>query len=720
LTPPSPEGLLGLMDIINTQHDYFSSYYDGEDNPEFDFRLSELSNGLAVVDAETKLHYAAGFPNPEIIWDYYPFFSSSPQPLLPAAYLDALTTAILEGLNQRPGDLKDQATREENGRIVNIYQVEIDYDPGPEWLVRMHWKEIAALSWLVLDQNADGTYTRLRRSLPDIPWISPISQVTIEALQDFTGDGLTDVIFLDSGYSAGSYSYKFQIAKGTENGFEALRSISAGVPVILLGNSAYYEIGIPAGSTWLHLTVSDPQDLNWGCAWTTKTSYRWSYGREQIFISDKEMPKTPECSLAQAVSVLEPVNDTTAIRLLENAIHHFDQKDVDQHGKLLFAHYRLALLYTGLNQSLSRQHLEWIIENSTEAEGNLPEKLSSLLEEEKINPIRLCDMLYRGSEVELPNHWKKYFSETAAIQAFPASTEIYLPAICPLQDIVMDQLREVNLNTQPIPESALTDQGIPVSAIQTYPFPNQKYPASFVLLGETTLYVVGYLPTSLGWQWRLIGEFDPSNGLPQTFFEDVTGDDFPELAYFQAYHHRDCSGDEQGFQVLLTTYSGSGFVSLTQHVCHPVNEAFDVTRYLADEDGDGVVDWVAEQIRDAGSDSSPSAQRVKPGTWFALDEVRPVIPEQNSSGNTPADLISRLYVGDQSAIIRRRLIREREELDLAEAWADREWQRLTYLIAVSYEIEGQTDQALETFISVLQSENQTLWGNLAALHLMAR
>jgi lipopolysaccharide biosynthesis regulator YciM len=55
-----------------------------------------------------------------------------------------------------------------------------------------------------------------------------------------------------------------------------------------------------------------------------------------------------------------------------------------------------------------------------------------------------------------------------------------------------------------------------------------------------------------------------------------------------------------------------------------------------------------------------------------------------------------------------------------DVWADREWQRLTYLIAVGYEIAGQTDKAVEMFVSVLQSKNQTLWGNLAALHLMAK
>jgi hypothetical protein len=41
-------------------------------------------------------------------------------------------------------------------------------------------------------------------------------------------------------------------------------------------------------------------------------------------------------------------------------------------------------------------------------------------------------------------------------------------------------------------------------------------------------------------------------------------------------------------------------------------------------------------------------------------------------------------------------------------------------IAVSYELEGQTDQAVETFTSVLYSENQTLWANLARLHLIPK
>jgi hypothetical protein len=45
------------------------------------------------------------------------------------------------------------------------------------------------------------------------------------------------------------------------------------------------------------------------------------------------------------------------------------------------------------------------------------------------------------------------------------------------------------------------------------------------------------------------------------------------------------------------------------------------------------------------------------------------------------------------------------------------WQRLTYLIAVSYELQGRTAEAIDAYLDVVKAEQHTLWGNLAALHL---
>lgn len=718
LTKPSPEGLLALMDALNTQYIYFSQQYDDAGNPKFPSMLDELSNIFAIIDSEAKFYYPEGFPNPEIVWKYYPFTSHDGYPAFPSSYLDSLATAVFDDLNRHPDHLKDQGVIDGKGYTVKVYPIELDHDPQLEWLVRMDWEEIVALSWIVLDQNPDGSYTRFTQSLPDSEWLV-LSDVTIETLQDFTGDGLTDIISLKQGYAAGTDWYRFYIAKGTKDGFQELGSIDQTIASADSSQEPAYTIGVPSGSKWLTLTVSDPHRINWDCDWNTQTAYWWPYGREQITIMGKEIPETPDCSLARAVSLLDPVDNTTAVQLLENAIGHFDQKNANQRAKLLFAHYRLAILYALLDQdALSRQHLEWLVENSTESEQYLKDTLSSLLKEKKISAIKLCDKMYSGAK--MPEEWKEYLGATAAAHAYPGSTEIYPPAICPLREIILDQLHKVDLAQQPIPEKALTDQMIPVALLQTYPFPDQTHPASFMLIREKTPYIAGYVPTRDSWKWEIVEEFDAAEDPPQVFSRDVTGDGFPELAYFQKYRYWHCPDKEQGYKILLTTSIGAGFVSVTHNVCNPVDKTFDPANYLPDENRDGVVDWVADQIRKYAGNSAPTAERTGPATWFTPGEIAALFPKENSNDekvDAIDELADKLYEGRDVPTIRQKLISERGALDFTDPLVDWKWQRLTYLIAVSYEIEGQTGPAIETFTSILRAKSQTLWGNLAELHL---
>jgi hypothetical protein len=718
LTKPTPEGLLALMDVLNTQYSYFGHFYDDKGNLIFDSMLDELSNVFYVTTTETNFYYPDGFPDPQIVWDYYPFTNQDHYPVFPSVYLDSLTNAVFDDFNRHPDLLKDRGVLDGKGHTVQIYQIELDHDPQPEWLVRMDWEEIVALSWLVLDQNLDGSYTKLPRSLPDSEWLV-LSGVTIETLQDFTGDGLTDIISVKQGYAAGTDWYRFYIAKGTKNGFQELDSIDHAVSVTNSAVEPHYIIETPSGSNWLTLTIVDPHRINWDCRWDTQTSYHWPYGSKQITIIGKEIPRTPDCSLAHAVSLLDPVDNTRAIELLESAIDHFDQNNIDQQGKLLFAHYRLAILYALSDQdSLSRQRLEWLVEHLTESEEDLKENLVPLLGEEKINAIKLCDSLY-SAVAEVPSSWEKYMGATAAVHAYPGSTEIYPPAICPLQDIIMDQLHKVDLTVQPVTEKALTDQMIPFALIQTYPFPNQPHPASFILIHEKAPYIAGYVPALDGWRWRILEEFDATEDPPQTFFQDVTGDGFSELAYFQKYKYWYCPENEQGYKVFLTTSAGTGFVSITHNLCNPIDKTLDLAMHLPDENEDGVVDWVAGQVRQYAGDSILTSERVSLGTWFTPSEINLLLPEESTNGEK-IDVIDKLYEIDEVPSIRQKLISERNDLNPTDPFADLERQRLTYFIAVSYEIQGQIDRAIEEFTSILQSENQTLWGNLAALHLTSK
>lgn len=720
LTKPTPEGLLALMDVLNTQYGYFGHSYDDKGNLIFGPMLDELSSVFHVTTVETNFYYPDGFPDPRIVWEYYPFTNRDYYPVFPSVYLDSLTNAVLDDFNRHPDHLKDPGVFDGKGYTVQTYRIELDHDPRPEWLVRMDWEEIVALSWLVLDQNPDGNFTRLPHPLPNSDWLI-LSDVKIEALQDFTGDGLTDIIAVKQGYAAGTDWYQFYVARGKKDGFQELDSIDHVVSVTNSVVEPHYTVETAPGSNWLTLTLVDPHRINWDCEWDTQTSYRWPSGTEQIIVAGKEMPQTPECSLARAVSLFEPVDNAIAIQLLENAIAHFDQTDVEQRSKLLFAHYRLAILYASSEQDfLARQHLKWLAENL--AEQYLKEIVLLQLVEDRISAIKLCDSLYSASS-EVPDSWEAYLGATAAAHAYPGSSKIYPPAICPLQDLIMDQLRKVDLTVQPIPKSALMDQMIPVALVQAYTFPGQTHPATFMLIREKTPFIAAYVPTLDGWNWRVLEEFDATEDPPQTFLTDVTGDGFPELAYYQKNKSWYCPENEQGYKVVLTTSTGANFVTVTTNVCNPIDKSLILTNYLEDDNKDGLVDWVIDQIREYAGEPAVPATDAGQGRWLTLDEFAMLTPEANPSYEATDiidELTDKLYAGQNMPGTRQKLISERNKLSATDHLIDWKWQKLTYLIAVSYDLDGQTDQAIETFTTVLYSENQTLWANLAGLHLISK
>ena len=422
---------------------------------------------------------------------------------------------------------------------------------------------------------------------------------------------------------------------------------------------------------------------------------------------------------AWAVHLYEAPDDRAAVRLLENAIQGFNANDEDFRAKSLFAHYRLAILYAVLGKDAqSRQQIAWLIQNLGGSNNYFRSSLQTLLDNPRVDALRLCDAMYSATDADIPGEWKKFVNATAALNAYPYSPETYPPVICPLQQILTDKLEKVNWSVQPLLEKTLTEQEIPVHSMHTYPVPDQKVPASFMLVGDRTLYILAYVPAMSGWEWRLLDSFSSVNGFPTVFNQDITGDGYQELAYYQP--RKDmwwCPENEQGYEIFLTTYSGFGLVSLSQSICLPKDQPFDINIQLADEDEDGVVDWVTDQIRESAGDSLLTAERMAPVTWFTPDEIYSMLPDENNSRDSEVDLVAELYTGEHPASTRQKLMAEMDSLSLADPFVDRRWQRLSYLIAVSYELEGQSDKAIETFKSILESNPQTLWGNLAELHL---
>ena len=153
---------------------------------------------------------------------------------------------------------------------------------------------------------------------------------------------------------------------------------------------------------------------------------------------------------------------------------------------------------------------------------------------------------------------------------------------------------------------------------------------------------------------------------------------------------------------------------MSEVVCGPKDKPFDFRTFLADRDGDGLVDRVLEWIKGSTANSFFYPNGITPNTWFTMEELLKFIYSQSES---QSNLLQQLYESNQPSKIREELLSERDSLSTQDPFWSRKWQRLTYLIAVSYELEGQSEKAVQAFIQVIQAEPHTLWGNLAAMHI---
>lgn len=716
LARPAPEALLNLVQVFNGAYAFLQDDFSGEPASTTDRLRLEVQAASDALGYELQHHYPDGLPDPRLILDAYPL-ESGWFPLYPPVYLDLLTDAFLAKLNDEQTPLADHAVYLGDGYQAHRYLIELDHDPGPEWLVLIRWTSIGALTWLALDEGPGPAYVALQTELPVLDWASTEGDDELQALEDFTGDGLTDVIFLDYGYLMGTDFGTFYIAQGAPTGFKRLSEVSQLIPGYL-SSGLPYAIGVPDGSRWLTLSVSDPHSLNWDCAWDTVTTYRWPYGEEQVVVTGQEAPHTPDCQLAQAVSLLDPPDHPTAVTLLERAIARFDTDEPKQFAKAMFAHYRLALLYALEKQpGPARRHADWFAAHYTGPTAFLNEKLLPLLDAPALNPIQWCSLMASADVAELPALWPDYANATAAFNAYPYSPELYPPVICPLRDLIASRLAAVRFDPAQSPATALRESGLPVAAVHAYPVPAQAHPAWFVLIGDETLFGAGYLLDGAGWHWQVLYQFHRSSHTPDITFEDITGDSIPELAFvLPSQTAWWCPEQEQAFNVFVTTASGWGLVSTGQTMCAPEGRVLDMKTVLADGDGDGRVDWVVEQLRTTAETSPLLAERVGPPTWFSPAEIQSFIQETPVPQPT-RDLAQAVFQAADLPEVRAELLGQRDRLAATDPNTAREWQRLTYLIAVSYEREGRRDEALAAFLNVIQAEPHTPWSYLAALHI---
>lgn len=720
LVTPLPEDLFKTMELAGQVHSYAiqNGAYDDQSDPELHAMSLDTVTAIDFLDEELGLYYPDGLTNKSSIWEYYPIHSGDLAFQYPN-YLGMLTDALYEEVSQGKVSINPPAGK--NGYYsFEIYPVEIDYDPQPELLMLVNWFQAGADTWIALDQNEDGSYSRLKSELPlvKILQLAP----SIELIQDITGDQLTDIIFLVPSYLMGTDMGKFYVAQGTPQGFKLIGEIDQVIPGYL-SSGLQYEIKADSNDNYGTLTLTNPNDINWDCNWNTVETYAWPNGKQQITVEGKEPPQTPDCYLAQAVSVSNPLDRETAIQLLEKAVAVFPEDS----SKASFAHYRLSVLYALDGSELkARKHFQWFVDHYQQSEKYREETLVPLLDEPVLNPLKVCDLFLGMSSKAgetIPEGWLPYINATSALNAYPALSEVYPPAICPINRFLKEQLGTIPWEPGKPISAKLEKAGISVLAENEYSFDPLQKPARFILVGEKSYFLIGYIPDEDGiFQAQISMRFGYADQQPEVFFEDVTRDGYPELVYDAPLNDTPwCNLNETGHTIFVITSTNRGFTGIADEFCWDRSKKFDMRDYLADKDQDGKVDWVMERVNEDLEEDPLSTPRFAPLSWFSPGELQSElyrIAYGQPTGDD--DPVQQAYQSQSPAQARLVLLKQRDEFTGDTPLALHTWQKLTYLIAITYEREGMTQEAIETYISLLHSKPQSIWWSLALNHLKVK
>ena len=221
LGPPSVEVLLTLA---NSAANSERGPRGGMDGIEPSVSLTTIMSHLSrIINFELQRSYPTGISNPRMILESFPWKGIGLYGDLPQEIIRLLENAVASYLQEEEIILEDEMTLTGPRFEAEARSIEIDGDPGPEWLLRTTSTEFMSLFWVVLNQDG-SSYEQIPSGLfPTVGVYGPIDY-RIEEIGDFTGDGLTDAIAFSDYYFLGRSTVVFDIFQGTPSGFKHLTS----------------------------------------------------------------------------------------------------------------------------------------------------------------------------------------------------------------------------------------------------------------------------------------------------------------------------------------------------------------------------------------------------------------------------------------------------------------------------------------------------------------
>lgn len=647
--------------------------------------------------------------------------------------VDILSEYYFQYFNKNQIAFVDQGWVNEENVNWTAYLVETDHDEAPEWLVQVTTThDLYASFWLTLDQNADGTYTRIPNGIYSKTGFFN-TETYVESIADFTGDGLSDVIFMDymSGFGFQYSITYFSIAISTPDGFQIISDLREYEDSLSAIITLEYELVTSKTNNLPAFHITNVHELPWGCQYETYKDYQWLGGNETVTYSNSPEADTVACYLARAVDYRNPPENREAIRWLNYAYSEGEFSPEDQ----TFILYKLALLYALEGEpAAAKNYLNAIVElaenNAHPTTVALAQQLQPLLEQNQILPYKLC---LAAEAIALPNPFSSGYIYVPTAYPYVGLEDGYPAPLCDTQDIQLEVLNTLQFNPTTSPENVLREAGFSVITIDQVPS-NSLGNVWLALIEDDSpdnwggddwntnhfVYLLRYTDLK---GWDILTHFDYPDYLDWVN-QDFTGDGIPEFGIVYKYDnpkYTPCDLGEEQYIVYIVSrlVENWNVLSSDNQICLPMSIPFVFEDVLQDKNGDGMVDRVVSQLEADNYDVS-LLETIPPTRTLAVhitsyeSDLRPLI----SKTALLSDLTSRFIESPTPSLLRPALETYRTRWGTGDDPTSQQiYAHLTYLVALTYELDGDETQAVELFYDIWANHPDTLWAYLAAARL---
>jgi len=694
LRQPQPDDLLKLIDSVLSIEEGMT--YDNDVTTAILEREPGSLHSLIGNDFER--YYSDGFPSADnfvtqvtLPWEMQSFGDLG-------SFSAVLRIALLQYINNHQELLEGNKTLNLPNAIIKTLSTDLDGDGQLEWLVDATYEDISLQDWFTIHQREDERYHLLPSEI-NYDQIPIMDRDTEIAITDLTGDGNPEIIKVEYYYFAGSGSGIIKVYTWDIDRLSLLKSIRLpGVPPIYGEiHASDYAIDDFNGDGLAEIRVNFPRFRRFGCQWTQSSIYYLDGRNPDVEITGEEIPQTDECLIARA---LESENAVEHIQLYQEAIRKFAPKDLSiDKSAWIKLHLTMAYLATGDDVRANSQLKDLI---NMEGEGKFLRFIKDkYAETNSPAPLFFCDVLYSSvTSQEIPESIGSEIDADLTHGAYPIDFAPIAELVCPFPGVLRARLDNLKIPISTSPIDAMVAQGYSFVWSQSLDWDNDSIQ-----------------------EWLGILQFEQ----PTLVFID--GDDdweiktieisLPNLSKVDSTAYTPADGIESKILVLL---SGVG------KYCNSP----DTVKWLISINPESVEyeDWYS-------CDSNTYSLASEDGIQFALQEFS--TPNYFESFDAP----DWYYLPDsgENEYERRTILHLASELEndvVEQVDADKTASRISelivslpkdnpaaqillshlyYLQGLNYELSGQNELAVETYLDLIEFSPQSVWSQFAQIRI---